>query len=82
MNKLKIKMHTLGLSIKVGMGRKDTLELFLLTATYTLTSSTSIRLDMEAITERKPTPISLAQHAYLNLVGHNIRTILYHSIQI
>ncbi|KAK3228315.1 hypothetical protein Dsin_008177 [Dipteronia sinensis] len=41
------------------------------TATYTLTSSTTMRLDMEAVSENKPTPISLAQHTYWNLAGHN-----------
>ncbi|XP_058227586.1 uncharacterized protein LOC131335998 isoform X2 [Rhododendron vialii] len=52
------------------------------TATYTLTSSTTLRLDMEAIPENKPTPISLAQHTYWNLAGHNSGNILDHSIQI
>ncbi|KAL8478620.1 hypothetical protein ACS0TY_030487 [Phlomoides rotata] len=52
------------------------------TATYTLTSKTSLRLDMEGVTENKPTPISLAQHTYWNLAGHNSGTILDHTIQI
>lgn len=52
------------------------------TATYTLTSSTTMRLDMEAVPENKPTPISLAQHTYWNLAGHNSGNILDHSIQI
>ncbi|PSR89661.1 Aldose 1-epimerase [Actinidia chinensis var. chinensis] len=51
-------------------------------ATYTLTSSTTMRLDMEAVPENKPTPISLAQHTYWNLAGHNSGNILDHSIQI
>ncbi|KAL4633041.1 uncharacterized protein LOC142630290 [Castanea sativa] len=51
------------------------------TATYTLTSSTTMRLDMEAV-PNKPTPISLAQHTYWNLAGHNSGNILDHSIQI
>ncbi|KAL0307904.1 UNVERIFIED_CONTAM: Aldose 1-epimerase [Sesamum angustifolium] len=37
------------------------------TATYTLTSKTTMRLDMEGVPENKPTPISLAQHTYWNL---------------
>lgn len=53
-----------------------------MTATYTLTSSTTMRLDMEAVPENKPTPISLAQHTYWNLGGHNSGNILDHSIQI
>lgn len=52
------------------------------TATYTLTSSTTMRLDMEAVSQNKPTPISLAQHTYWNLAGHNSGNILDHSIQI
>ncbi|KAA8542839.1 hypothetical protein F0562_023991 [Nyssa sinensis] len=52
------------------------------TATYTLTSSTTMRLDMEAVPQNKPTPISLAQHTYWNLAGHNSGNILDHSIQI
>lgn len=51
-------------------------------ATYTLTSSTTMRLDMEAVPENKPTPISLAQHTYWNLAGHHSGNILDHSIQI
>lgn len=53
-----------------------------LTATYTLTSSTTLRLDMEAVPEKKPTPINLAQHTYWNLAGHNSGNVLDHSIQI
>ncbi|KAK1316695.1 hypothetical protein QJS10_CPA05g01437 [Acorus calamus] len=52
------------------------------TATYTLTSTTTMRLDMEAIPENKATPINLAQHTYWNLSGHNSGDILDHSIQI
>ncbi|XP_039162457.1 galactose mutarotase-like [Eucalyptus grandis] len=51
-------------------------------ATYTLTSSTTMRLDMEAVPENKATPISLAQHTYWNLAGHDSGNILNHSIQI
>lgn len=53
-----------------------------MTATYTLTSSTTMKLDMEAVPQNKATPISLAQHTYWNLAGHNAGTILDHSIQI
>ncbi|KAJ0983120.1 hypothetical protein J5N97_011375 [Dioscorea zingiberensis] len=42
-----------------------------ITATYSLPSSTSLKLDMEAVPHSKPTPISLAQHTYWNLAGHN-----------
>ncbi|KAK3001093.1 hypothetical protein RJ639_020744 [Escallonia herrerae] len=52
------------------------------TATYTLTSMTTMRLDMEAVPENKATPINLAQHTYWNLAGHNSGNILDHSIQI
>ncbi|KAI3454941.1 hypothetical protein Pfo_011604 [Paulownia fortunei] len=52
------------------------------TATYTLTSKTTMRLDMEGVPESKPTPISLAQHTYWNLAGHNSGSILDHTIQI
>ncbi|PIN25362.1 putative mutarotase [Handroanthus impetiginosus] len=52
------------------------------TATYTLTSKTTMRLDMEGVPENKPTPISLAQHTYWNLAGHDSGNILDHTIQI
>ncbi|XP_010549060.1 PREDICTED: aldose 1-epimerase [Tarenaya hassleriana] len=52
------------------------------TATYTLTSATTVRLDMEAVPENKATPISLAQHTYWNLAGHDSGDILNHRIQI
>ncbi|KAI3746024.1 hypothetical protein L6452_08439 [Arctium lappa] len=52
------------------------------TATYTLTSATSLRLDMEAVPKDKPTPVNLAQHTYWNLAGHNSGSILDHSAQI
>ncbi|XP_022135333.1 aldose 1-epimerase [Momordica charantia] len=51
-------------------------------ATYTLTSSTTMRLDMEAIPENKATLINLAQHTYWNLGGHNSGDVLNHSIQL
>lgn len=37
---------------------------------------------MEGVPENKPTPISLAQHTYWNLAGHNSGSILNHTIQI
>ncbi|XP_027126598.1 uncharacterized protein [Coffea arabica] len=52
------------------------------TATYTLTSATTLRLDMEAVPQNKPTPVSLAQHTYWNLGGHNSGNVLDHTIQI
>jgi aldose 1-epimerase len=52
------------------------------TATYTLTSSMTMRLDMEAVAENKATPVSLAQHTYWNLAGHNSGNILDQSVQI
>ncbi|XWS60842.1 hypothetical protein CRYUN_Cryun07bG0072400 [Craigia yunnanensis] len=52
------------------------------TATYALTSSTTMKLDMEAVPENKASPINLAQHTYWNLAGHNSGNILDHSVQI
>lgn len=52
------------------------------TATYTLTSKTTMRLDMEGVPANKPTPISLAQHTYWNLAGHGSGKVLDHTIQI
>ncbi|KAF9625268.1 hypothetical protein IFM89_020854 [Coptis chinensis] len=52
------------------------------TATYTLTSSTTLRLDMEAVPKNKPTPINLAQHTYWNLAGHNAGDVLNQLVQI
>lgn len=52
------------------------------TATYTLCGATTLRLDMEAVPQNKPTPVSLAQHTYWNLAGHNSGSVLDHSIQI
>ncbi|CAI9113686.1 OLC1v1014337C1 [Oldenlandia corymbosa var. corymbosa] len=54
----------------------------IVTATYTLTSATTLRLDMEAVPVNKPTPVSLAQHTYWNLGGHDSGNVLDHSIQI
>ncbi|CAN1351606.1 Galactose mutarotase [Linum perenne] len=52
------------------------------TATYTLTSSNTMKLDMEAVPKNKATPINLAQHTYWNLAGHKSGTILDHSVQL
>ncbi|XP_057843051.1 uncharacterized protein LOC131052408 [Cryptomeria japonica] len=52
------------------------------TATYTLNGKMELRLDMEAIPRNKPTPVSLAQHTYWNLAGHNSGDILGHSVQL
>lgn len=54
----------------------------LVTATYTLTSTTTLRLDVEAVPENKATPVSLAQHTYWNLAGHDSGPVLDHHIQI
>ncbi|CAI0548254.1 unnamed protein product [Linum tenue] len=52
------------------------------TATYTLASTNTLRLDMEAVPKNKPTPISLAQHTYWNLGGHKSGNILDHLVQL
>ncbi|PNT74498.1 hypothetical protein BRADI_1g15770v3 [Brachypodium distachyon] len=52
------------------------------TARYSLLSSTSLKLEMEAVPLNKATPISLAQHTYWNLAGHNSGDVLRHLIQI
>lgn len=52
------------------------------TATYMLTSSKSLKLDMEAVSQNKPTPINLAQHTYWNLAGHNSGKVHDHLVQI
>ncbi|THU46984.1 hypothetical protein C4D60_Mb09t10720 [Musa balbisiana] len=52
------------------------------TAKYSLPSSTSLKLEMEAVPLNKATPVNLAQHTYWNLAGHNSGNILDHSIQI
>ncbi|KAJ4807115.1 Aldose 1-epimerase [Rhynchospora pubera] len=53
-----------------------------ITATYSLHSPNTLKLEMEAVAENKPTPISLAQHTYWNLAGHNSGSILDHTAQI
>ncbi|KAK8934980.1 hypothetical protein KSP39_PZI015075 [Platanthera zijinensis] len=52
------------------------------TVSYSLPSTTSLKLYMEAVPENKATPISLAQHTYWNLAGHNSGNILGHTAQI
>ncbi|XP_057972087.1 uncharacterized protein LOC131160428 isoform X2 [Malania oleifera] len=54
----------------------------IVTATYTLTSSLTMRLDMEAVPSNKPTPINLAQHTYWNLAGHSSGNILEHLVKL
>ncbi|KAG0479246.1 hypothetical protein HPP92_010104 [Vanilla planifolia] len=52
------------------------------TATYSLPSSRSLKLVMEAVPANKATPVNLAQHTYWNLAGHNSGNILEHFIQV
>lgn len=52
------------------------------TATYSLPSSDSLKLEMTAEAKDKATPINLAQHTYWNLAGHDSGNILNHLIQI
>ncbi|KAM3209153.1 hypothetical protein ACQJBY_063695 [Aegilops geniculata] len=52
------------------------------TARYSLPSSMELKLEMEAAPLNKATPISLAQHTYWNLAGHDSGDVLAHSIQI
>uniref|UniRef100_A0A0D9VVR6 Aldose 1-epimerase n=1 Tax=Leersia perrieri TaxID=77586 RepID=A0A0D9VVR6_9ORYZ len=52
------------------------------TARYSILASTTLKLEMEAIPLNKATPISLAQHTYWNLAGHNSGDVLAHSVQI
>ncbi|KAJ4972804.1 hypothetical protein NE237_005978 [Protea cynaroides] len=54
----------------------------IVTATYTLTSSTTMKLEMEAVPKNKATPINLAQHTYFNLAGQGSGNVLEHVIQI
>ncbi|CAN6465981.1 unnamed protein product [Victoria cruziana] len=54
----------------------------IVTAKYTLTGKTTLRLDMEAVPQNKATPVNLAQHTYWNLAGHNSGDILGHYVQI
>ncbi|XP_078442764.1 LOW QUALITY PROTEIN: uncharacterized protein LOC144712380 [Wolffia australiana] len=51
------------------------------TAKYSLPSSTALRVDMAAVTS-KATPISLAQHTYWNLAGHDAGHVLDHGLRI
>lgn len=52
------------------------------TARYSLLPSMTLKLEMEALPLNKATPISLAQHTYWNLAGHNSGDVLAHSVQI
>ena len=52
-----------------------------LSVTYTLTDDNAWRVDEEATTD-KPTPLSLTQHAYFNLAGHDALPPLDHVVQI
>lgn len=52
------------------------------TARYSLPTSTSLRLDMEAVPKNKATPVNLAQHTYWNLSGHDSSDVLQHFVQI
>lgn len=52
------------------------------TARYSLLPSATLKLEMEAMPLNKATPISLAQHTYWNLAGHNSGDVLSHSVQI
>ncbi|XP_043695038.1 galactose mutarotase-like [Telopea speciosissima] len=54
----------------------------IVTATYTLTSITTMKLEMEAVPKNKATPINLAQHTYWNLAGHSSGNVLEHVVQI
>lgn len=54
----------------------------MVSATYSLPSSTALKLEMKADARDKATPINLAQHTYWNLAGHNSGNILNHLIQI
>eukprot|EP01018_Ginkgo_biloba_P037776 Gb_09745 [translate_table: standard] len=52
-------------------------------ATYTLQEDMELRLDMKAIPRNKLTPVSLVQHTYWNLAGHNSgKDILGHLVRI
>lgn len=50
--------------------------------TYTLISDTELQTEMEAWPRNKATPVSLAQHTYWNLGGHNSGDVLQHLIEI
>ncbi|XP_057835147.1 uncharacterized protein LOC131045566 [Cryptomeria japonica] len=52
-------------------------------ATYTISNDMELRIDMEAVPRNKATPVSLINHAYWNLAGHDSgRDILDHSVKI
>ncbi|KAK3150105.1 hypothetical protein QOZ80_3AG0228250 [Eleusine coracana subsp. coracana] len=52
------------------------------TARYSLLPTMALKLEMDAIPLNRVTPISLAQHTYWNLAGHNSGDVLAHSVQI
>lgn len=52
------------------------------TVRYSLLPSAILKLEMEAIPLNRATPISLAQHTYWNLAGHDSGDVLSHSVQI
>eukprot|EP00252_Welwitschia_mirabilis_P014197 TRINITY_DN31267_c0_g1_i1.p1 TRINITY_DN31267_c0_g1~~TRINITY_DN31267_c0_g1_i1.p1 ORF type:complete len:371 (+),score=57.14 TRINITY_DN31267_c0_g1_i1:467-1579(+) len=53
------------------------------TTRYTITKDMELRIDMEAEPRNKATPVSLINHAYWNLAGHNSgNDILDHSLRI
>ncbi|CAH9069385.1 unnamed protein product, partial [Cuscuta europaea] len=50
--------------------------------TYTIYDNYTLRIEMKAITENKPTPISMSTHAYWNLQGHNSGNISSQKLQL
>lgn len=48
--------------------------------TYKLSREFELRTDMEAVPINKSTPISLAQHSYWNLAGHQSGDVLGHNV--
>ncbi|KAJ7534816.1 hypothetical protein O6H91_12G004800 [Diphasiastrum complanatum] len=54
----------------------------MVTVTYIISKDFEVRTEMEAVAETKATPVSLAQHTYWNLCGHNSGDILNHWLRI
>ncbi|XP_060672857.1 uncharacterized protein LOC107415531 [Ziziphus jujuba] len=54
----------------------------LVTVTYSLIGDKQLSVSMKAIALNKPTPVSLAQHIYWNIGGHNSGDILSNEILI